>query len=286
VLKNKQPDWEISEKPITIEVRVPFTVSHTVAAVPLRKFLGRFGVLSALVIGSIAPDLPNFFPVQVSRHTTHSLLGLFLFCIPVGFIFYIFFHKLLKGPLLSLLPSPVLCRLGRDTRRCSSLPAASLGAVVVSLLCGAMSHIVWDAFTHKNAVGVNLFPFLRTFLFSIGNYPLYGYRILQHGSTLIGLVLLAVWARKWMKVTPVQSHRLPVVLSPTQRLIVITAVVSVVWWIAVRSGLQTLGTHTGVLAVQTFARGAVFSGLPAITGTFLVYCLGWHLVRLYRTSAW
>ena len=43
---------------------MPFTISHTVAVIPLYKYLGKFGALSALIIGSMIPDfeyiIPNF----------------------------------------------------------------------------------------------------------------------------------------------------------------------------------------------------------------------------------
>ena len=35
---------------------MPFTFAHPAAVVPLLRPLGRYGVLSALVIGSIVPD--------------------------------------------------------------------------------------------------------------------------------------------------------------------------------------------------------------------------------------
>jgi hypothetical protein len=78
---------------------LPFTFAHSAAAVPLRHVLGRFGVLSALVIGSIAPDLAFVLPIGVARLDSHSLAGLFWFCLPAGLLTYLLFHRVLKGPL-------------------------------------------------------------------------------------------------------------------------------------------------------------------------------------------
>ena len=51
---------------------MPLTTAHPVAAIPLRRPLGRLGVLAGLVIGSITPDLPLFLPLPVGRNAAHS----------------------------------------------------------------------------------------------------------------------------------------------------------------------------------------------------------------------
>jgi Domain of unknown function (DUF4184) len=63
---------------------MPFTFAHPAIAVPLLRPLGCYGVLSALVIGSLAPDLAYVLPLSVPRHKSHSLTGLLWFCLPVG----------------------------------------------------------------------------------------------------------------------------------------------------------------------------------------------------------
>src|SRR5262245_46796273 len=137
---------------------MPFTFAHPAAAVPLRGVLGRYGVLSALVIGSLTPDFPYFLPLDIPREVSHSLPALAWFCLPMGLLVYVLFHVFLKGPLLALLPPATLCRLGPYTSRFQSLPQASWTAVIVSLLCGAVTHLLWDAFTHNNAPAVRAFP--------------------------------------------------------------------------------------------------------------------------------
>ena len=66
---------------------MPFTLSHPVAAIPLRRYLGDFGILSALFIGAMAPDfvymLPEHF-VFYYRLDAQSLIGLFKVCLPMG----------------------------------------------------------------------------------------------------------------------------------------------------------------------------------------------------------
>ena len=67
-----------------------------------------------------------------------------------------------------------------------------------SLILGLVTHIVWDSFTHSYGWMVQQVPFLAAQ--PIAGVPIY--RILQHGSTLAGLVILALWYRKRVKATP------------------------------------------------------------------------------------
>lgn len=263
---------------------MPFTFAHPAAAIPLRGCLGRFGVLSALVIGSITPDLSYFLTWDVPRSESHSLFGLLRFCLPVGLLSYIVFHTLLKGPLLALLPSSVICRLGAHTARFQSLPPVSWAAVVVSLLCGAMTHLVWDAFTHDHAVVVTAFPVLQAHLFSIGTYHVQVYKMLQHGSTVLGLALLSLWAWQWLAQASLGNNApLPVRLSATQRHVVLLAIVCTSVAAGIWAGVQGIGSRTGMLALQVFTRKAVFSGLPTLTLAVMLYSISWHCWRFQKS---
>ncbi|MSQ59664.1 MAG: DUF4184 family protein [Betaproteobacteria bacterium] len=46
---------------------MPFTIAHPAAALPLLRPLRGFGVLSALVIGSMTPDFPYFLTGDLTR---------------------------------------------------------------------------------------------------------------------------------------------------------------------------------------------------------------------------
>lgn len=255
---------------------MPFTFAHPAAAVPLLSHLGRFGVLSALIIGSVAPDLSYFLPWPVPRSESHSLFGLLWFCLPIGLISYVVFRILLKGPLLALLPTRVLCRLGVHTLRFQSLPPVSWAAVIASLFCGAITHLVWDAFTHNHAPGVTAFPVLQSHLFSIGTYHVYAYKLLQHGSTVAGLALLSLWSWQWVANAPACDVTLPVALSTAQRRCVIIAMACVSVVVGTCAGIQSLESRSGMAALQAFVGQAIFSGLPALALAVVLYSACWH----------
>ncbi len=165
---------------------MPFTFAHPAAAVPLLRPLGRFGSLSALCIGSIAPDMAFIVPLDLTREQTHGLVALLTFCLPAGLMAYLLFQFLLKAPLLALLPNAIADKFGNG-----SSMREPWSAVLVSLLCGAATHLVWDAFTHPGTPVVNALPLLQVELANIGGYHVYVFKVLQHGSSVLGLGLLA-----------------------------------------------------------------------------------------------
>ena len=93
---------------------MPFTASHVIAAVPLRRLLARRAVTSALVIGTMVPDFRHFIPV-IPGHAhlpTHFVSALLWFALPVGLVTYFVFERLLRAPAVALLPVFVRQRLG------------------------------------------------------------------------------------------------------------------------------------------------------------------------------
>ena len=63
---------------------MPFTISHAAVVLPFSRLLARWRLLSAVVIGAMVPDFGLFLPWHMPRFETHSAVGLFTFCVPVG----------------------------------------------------------------------------------------------------------------------------------------------------------------------------------------------------------
>jgi hypothetical protein len=185
---------------------MPFTLAHPAAAIPLRRVLGSYAVLSALIIGSLTPDLSYFLPVRIPRGASHSPLALFWFCLPMGFAIYLVFHALLKRPLVSLFPTPLRRRLIPVAGPPGGLPAASASGIVVSLLLGATTHLLWDAFTHTGATAVQG---LRGWIPALaGTRPEFGENTLQVLSTAVGFGVLAILSLRWFRgAVPCASDR-------------------------------------------------------------------------------
>src|SRR5262245_17102168 len=258
---------------------MPFTLAHPAAAVPLRRYLGRFSVFSALVIGSMVPDSAYFLSWSIARSDSHSFFGLFWYCLPIGLIAYVLFHVVLKGPLLALMPSAVLRRLGDYSSTFRALPLVPWSAVVVSLLCGSATHLLWDAFTHENGPGVIAFPILEPHLFSVGYYDVNIYRLLQHGSTLLGLALLTFWLWRWLATTPPRPASLPLVLSKTQQYVVIAVIAGLCIGAGLWAGSKAIHATVDLRMFANFTRRAIIAALPTATFALVVYSIAWHTVR-------
>src|SRR5919204_4142590 len=170
---------------------MPYPFAHPAAVLPLFAPLARFTVPSALVIGSVVPDLWYFVPHMI-RAESHSVAGLIWFCLPVGVLIYMVYHIIAKEPLAALLPQALAARVGMPR---ALLPEASWLAVIFSVLIGALTHLAWDALSHAHAVdGVN---------------------VLQHTSTVLGTAFIVWWC--WRKLRDAPARRLAPTLNAASR---------------------------------------------------------------------
>lgn len=188
---------------------MPFTPTHIVAVLPLRRFLP-FG---PLVIGSMVPDVPLFFPV-VDCAQTHSLSGIFTTCLPLGVVWFLLCETVMRGPMVALLPIGVQRRIPTAPQIPSGPRLANhlafYAATAIAIVIGALTHQVWDAFTHQDRWGTQWIPLLNS-AFSISRFSLPIYKILQYGSTLIGLPLLVLLVVLALNRMEPRDDRMPIV---------------------------------------------------------------------------
>ncbi len=67
----------------------------------------------------------------------------------------------------------------------------------VSAVLGALTHVVWDAFTHLDRWGTRVFPVLGR---EVAGSPLYWY--LQYGGSAVAAVVIAVFLARALRRTP------------------------------------------------------------------------------------
>ncbi|MDJ0702897.1 MAG: DUF4184 family protein [Leptolyngbyaceae cyanobacterium MO_188.B28] len=184
---------------------MPFTPTHILAVVPVRYIWPRSVPFSALVIGSTVPDWPLFISVGPSYHIMHSFKGILTASIPLGFTLYLVFQILLKRPLFELLPYPFRQRLQVFLKPPKLFHPQNLAGAIIAIAIGAMTHIIWDAFTHKNQWGVQVFPLLNETFQRVAGSDIHGYELLQYGSTVIGTPILLLCLRAWFRSSHPQS---------------------------------------------------------------------------------
>ncbi len=169
-----------------------FTISHAAAVLPFSRLLARWRLLSATVIGSMIPDFGWFMPWRPTRFETHSVVGLLTFCLPVGLAAYWIFQRVIKTPLVELLPDGAYSRWRAFAAPADYTEPMQWIWVSGGLLAGAFTHLVWDAFTHERAIGVRMIPALDEPAVLIGGHHLAGARLLQDASSLIGLIAVVL----------------------------------------------------------------------------------------------
>jgi hypothetical protein len=226
---------------------MPWTFAHPAAILPLRRFCPAPLDFSALVIGSMVPDLGYYLYFNLARFA-HSFLGSILVCIPTGLALWIIFN-LLRKPLRSVLPQPHRGALAAFAVTPFSLRPRALIAAGVSVLLGAWTHIVWDSFTHNTWV-VKRLPLLRESVFQLGNVEFPWYVLLQHLSTVMGATILVATYCSWLRLQRGSTTDPPTGADDRWRYLLLVAVAALALLIAVPRAVAVASRFEGYLALQ------------------------------------
>ncbi|MFN0314215.1 MAG: DUF4184 family protein [Burkholderiales bacterium] len=259
---------------------MPFTLAHPAAALPLLRPMRRFGVLSALIIGSMSPDFPYFLTGDLTRRESHSFAGLFYFCLPYGVIAYVLYHLLLKHPVIALLPDWVQRKVLGVCPELWRFPKASALAVVISLLAGAATHVIWDSFTHPGETIVQTLLPLQTELFKVQGARFYVFNVLQHTSTLVGFCLLAWWGARWLRTAPVTPAALPFSLRTATRVLVIALFATITAYEFLEVAAVALYQPVPLIRLRHWVGPAVTTAMANVGIAVILYSTVWSFAAL------
>lgn len=251
---------------------MPYAFAHPAAAIPLHRLLGRLAVPSALVIGSVAPDLWLLVPF-VARDQSHGMAAILWFNLPLGFLLYAAFHLVLKEPLLALMPASIAARLSVWT--CPLLPRVPWTAVAASLVAGAASHIAWDAATHSR------FGALEQPVAVLAGHPILAQQLVQHGSTLAGTVFLLWWIRRKLAIPTASPSRFA---SVRWRAKIIGSVLAIAGAVFVGTTIQALPPQPDVDTMRAVLRAAAATAASATGLCLVVYCILWRVFKIGRET--
>jgi len=120
------------------------------------------------------------------RVETHSFAALITFCLPVGLITYWVFQLLIKTPVLQVLPEGPYARWRPFAAEANMRSWRQWLLAAGGVLGGALTHLIWDGFTHDGGRGVRMFPVLDDTI-DIGSRHLPAMYVLQDLGSLIGL---------------------------------------------------------------------------------------------------
>jgi hypothetical protein len=229
----------------------------------------------------MAPDFRYFFNLAPRSHFGHSLNGVFVFCLPAGLAVLWIFHAVMKLPLISLAPEPHQQRLVVLAKPFRWGGAGRFTLIVASLLLGSISHLVWDAFTHEHGLVVRNVPDFRAPLEEFGTHrPLYN--LLQQGSSVLGLALLAFWYWRWHKRTPAQPVPLYLQTSSSVKAGILGSILTVA------AGVSFLYAY---FRSHRLTSHNIFSGrfagifMSVVFVAALAFSLWWHLSTKYQQIA-
>jgi len=157
--------------------------------------------MSALIIGCFSPDFAYFFFFGPYGHFAHTIKGAFVLDLPLCLIVYLLFHAFIKQPFTMLLPRGFRARIEPKAMGFSFWPLSRIALIVLSILIGIGTHILWDSFTHQF-----YWPYRHlSFLSDPGYFPIQGqvptYKALQNWSSIFGLVVVALWIAVWYRST-------------------------------------------------------------------------------------
>jgi hypothetical protein len=234
---------------------VPFTVSHAAAVLPLQRFTRL--PLTALMVGSMAPDFGYFFSHEASRALTHSFSGLFIFALPAGLFVWLFYVAFLEKATITLLSDRWHTRFAHTDAITLKLIARAAGAI----LLGAVTHILWDAFTHRGTFLTDAIPALRAATPAFTWLPIY--HLLHALSSVAGLAILVRWARHLHR-QPARSLIRPYKVSERVR-------VGALWFLLVAALIDGL-LHWLPYAHARYNAQFFFAAVGCMSGFFIAWC--------------
>ena len=230
--------------------------------------LRRLGLpLSALVIGSMIPDVPLFLRWPGGYRFSHDLVGVLTVDLAGALLLLYGWNTVLRDALVDLAPGFVRDRLAARRR----LTSREWMLTPVAAVLGSVTHVVWDAFTHRNRWGVTSVDWLQA---DLG--PLPGYRWAQYASGVVGLVVVLTASVSYVLSRPAHCKVRPRVLPAASMLLVVGAAMGY----ATVTGLERWGRGMHAVAFH-----AAVGGIAALAVGMALTCLLWQvLARLQATS--
>ncbi|CAH1197727.1 hypothetical protein PAECIP111893_00917 [Paenibacillus plantiphilus] len=168
---------------------MPFTFSHPLFAVPLRRIAPKWLSVTGLVLGSMAPDMEYFMAMEPYRSIGHSLSGFLLLGLPLCIAIAYAFHMIMK-PILPLFMPPqsginhFVQHILNGQQSWQLRTAREWMVFVASLFIGFLTHLFMDSWTHTSGVFVKHFPLLNNKIAGEGIY-----HWLQYMTSVVGLMI-------------------------------------------------------------------------------------------------
>lgn len=154
-----------------------------------------------MLMGCCVPDFPYF--LFQSQHSAfgHTIAGMFVLDLPLALAALWVFQAFIRQPMMLFLPAGMRRRLPDCVTSFRFWPWRRFSLIVLSILTGTATHLVWDAFTHRESWVYSHWALERRTL----ELPLIGpmemYKLLEYASSVAGLAVVGVWVWRWYRTT-------------------------------------------------------------------------------------
>jgi hypothetical protein len=200
---------------------MPFTLAHPAAILPFTFLKKKWYSFTGLIIGSVIPDFEGFLRPGYEKTFSHTWGGMFWFDLPLGFLAAFVFHYLVRAAIIENLPGVLYKRFSMfRVFSWKGYFSKHFVAVVLSMLIGITTHLVWDRITHTDTygyaekAGIDMEPEKKRETRVV----------LQYASTIVGVIFMMWWVWK------LPSSRAPAARRVwTPYWLIVVAVAVLVW---------------------------------------------------------
>ena len=206
---------------------MPFTLAHPAAILPFTFLKKKWYSFTGLIIGSVIPDFEGFLRPGYQKTFSHTWGGMFWFDLPLGLLVAFVFHFVVREAIIENLPGVLYKRFSMfRTFSWTSYFSRHFVAVVLSMLIGISTHLVWDRITHTDTygyaekAGIEMEPEEKTETRIV----------LQYASTIVGVIFMMWWVWK------LPSSRASVARRTWMPYWVIVIVIAMLVWIYIPRG--------------------------------------------------
>lgn len=150
--------------------------------------------------------------------------------------------------------------------------------IVLSIFLGAVTHIVWDIFTHPSIVTETFLPVLSTTLYDGYGQIIKVYRILQHSSTLTGFLILGFYLNRFFRSTRSRNSE-PLGWTNTLRNSLRIGLLLIVVCVGVYNGFDAFEQTTPSRQFTYFIRYFIIGGMNAVFICLGLIGLAWLFLK-------
>ncbi len=167
------------------KLSMPFTLSHAVLAPPIAKLTGNRLPIAALAIGTMTPDLYRLL-VDTEILLNHQWKGIIYPDLLVGLLFCFLWYCLYRPMLFKFFSIAKPLNIHSFSTFCQFLLS-----MVIAILIGTATHIIWDGLTHLDFRTFAFHEFLAQPVIILNHeYPMH--KVLQIGCSALALPFL-IW---------------------------------------------------------------------------------------------